>query len=39
MLWGTLDKSIITGHENGELTGWDLRVSTIKYIYIYIFST
>jgi translation initiation factor 3 subunit I len=29
MLWGTLDKTIITGHENGELTQWDLRVSMI----------
>jgi hypothetical protein len=29
MLWGTLDKSIITGHENGELIQWDLRVSII----------
>ena len=37
MLWGTLDKSIITGHENGDLTGWDLRVSMNKSIYIYTF--
>jgi hypothetical protein len=34
MLWGALDKTIITGHENGELTQWDLRVSIIlRYIY------
>ncbi|XP_021929841.1 eukaryotic translation initiation factor 3 subunit I [Zootermopsis nevadensis] len=26
MLWGPLDKSVITGHENGELTQWDLRM-------------
>jgi hypothetical protein len=25
-LWGTLDQFIITGHENGELVQWDLKV-------------
>jgi len=34
MLWGTLDKFIITGHEGGELTQWDLRVSMIMLRYI-----
>jgi translation initiation factor 3 subunit I len=34
MLWGDLDKIIITGHENGELTQWDLRVSVIMIRYI-----
>jgi translation initiation factor 3 subunit I len=34
MLWGTLDKSIITGHENGELTQWDLRVSMVVLRHI-----
>lgn len=27
LLWGALDESIITGHENGDLTIWDSRVS------------
>jgi hypothetical protein len=25
-LWGTLDEFIITGHENGELVQWDIKV-------------
>lgn len=25
MHWGTLDETIITGHENGQITLWDLR--------------
>lgn len=29
LLWGTLDEIIITGHENGDLKQWDLRVSII----------
>jgi hypothetical protein len=28
-LWGTLDQFIVTGHENGELVQWDLRVNLI----------
>lgn len=27
LLWGPLDETIITGHENGEIIQWDLRVS------------
>ncbi|XP_055378462.1 eukaryotic translation initiation factor 3 subunit I [Condylostylus longicornis] len=26
MLWGPLDESIITGHENGQVTLWDIRI-------------
>lgn len=26
LLWGPLDETIITGHENGQLSVWDLRV-------------
>lgn len=26
MLWGPLDEYVITGHENGELIQWDLKV-------------
>ena len=26
-LWGTLDQYIITGHENGELVQWDVKVN------------
>lgn len=29
MIWGALDESLITGHENGAITKWDLRVSLI----------
>lgn len=27
MLWGTLDETLLTGHENGEIIQWDLKVS------------
>lgn len=26
-LWGTLDEFIVTGHENGELVQWDIKVN------------
>lgn len=26
ILWGALDETIITGHEDGEITLWDVRV-------------
>lgn len=26
LIWGTLDHTIITGHEDGAITQWDLRV-------------
>jgi len=26
ILWGPLDQTVITGHEDGKLTQWDLRV-------------
>jgi len=26
MVWGPLDESIITGHENGQITLWDIRI-------------
>jgi hypothetical protein len=25
-LWGTLDEFIVTGHDNGELVQWDIKV-------------
>jgi len=36
LIWGTLDHTIITGHEDGAITQWDLRVCIIykKYIFI-----
>lgn len=27
LLWGAMDETIITGHENGDLNIWDSRVS------------
>ena len=27
LLWGSLDETIITGHENGDLVIWDSRVN------------
>jgi translation initiation factor 3 subunit I len=34
MVWGALDESIITGHENGQISRWDLRmgkeINTVK---------
>jgi len=29
LIWGTLDHTIITGHEDGAITQWDLRVCII----------
>lgn len=26
LLWGALDETLLTGHENGEITIWDLKV-------------
>lgn len=34
LLWGTLDETLITGHEDGEITQWDLRVKMQFYIMI-----
>jgi len=31
-LWGTLDQFLITGHENGELVQWDIKINLI-YIF------
>lgn len=31
-LWGTLDEFIVTGHENGELVQWDIKVDIHFYI-------
>jgi len=38
LIWGTLDHTIITGHENGSITQWDLRVCIVnrKLILLYI---
>ncbi len=27
-LWGTLDEFIVTGHDNGELVQWDIKVDS-----------
>lgn len=32
ILWDKLDETIISGHENGEITQWDLRVSNLFLI-------
>lgn len=34
ILWGALDETIITGHEDGEITLWDVRVCDM-YIFMY----
>lgn len=31
ILWGALDETIITGHEDGEITLWDVRVSNVFF--------
>lgn len=28
LVWGAVDESVVTGHENGTLTLWDLKVMT-----------
>lgn len=33
LIWGTLDHTIITGHEDGAITQWDLRVYTSFYMF------
>lgn len=38
LIWGTLDHTIITGHEDGAITQWDLRVCTFKVKLIYTFT-
>lgn len=42
LLWGTLDETLLTGHENGEIILWDLKVKRIdllnvSLLYVYIF--
>jgi hypothetical protein len=32
-LWGTLDEFIVTGHDNGELVQWDIKVNYSIYIF------
>jgi hypothetical protein len=34
-LWGTLDEFIVTGHENGDLVQWDIRVIQIVLLYVF----
>jgi translation initiation factor 3 subunit I len=29
ILWGPLDETVVTGHDNGKLTLWDLKVSLV----------
>lgn len=29
-LWGTLDEFIVTGHDNGQLVQWDIKVMMIQ---------
>lgn len=31
LLWGSVDETIITGHDTGELQQWDVRVSILKF--------
>lgn len=42
LIWGTLDHTIITGHENGSITQWDLRVCIVdrklNLLYIILYS-
>jgi len=38
MVWGPLDDTIITGHENGQISLWDCRVSIKVIIFWRIFS-
>lgn len=35
ILWGALDETIITGHEDGEITLWDVRVYNIFVLLLY----
>lgn len=34
ILWGALDETIITGHEDGEIKLWDVRVSVFIIILL-----
>ena len=31
-VWGPLDEMIITGHENGELVQWDVKVMIANFL-------
>ena len=32
ILWGPLDETVISGHENGKITMWDLKVCFGVYL-------
>jgi len=32
-IWGPLDEVLVTGHENGDLCQWDVKVIQSKYLY------
>lgn len=34
LLWGSVDETIITGHDNGELQQWDMKVNIICVIIL-----
>lgn len=34
ILWDNMDETIITGHENGEITQWDIRVSSFFFFLL-----
>lgn len=36
MLWGTLDETIITGHNDGQINLWDIRVCFNVYLILLI---
>lgn len=36
LLWGSIDETIITGHDNGELQQWDMKVRTIIFIILFV---
>ena len=34
-IWGSLEDTIITGHEQGEIISWDLRVILMKVLQVH----
>jgi translation initiation factor 3 subunit I len=33
LIWGAVDETVVTGHENGRLTLWDLKVKIKSFLH------
>lgn len=37
--WGPIDEMIVTGHENGKITQWDMTVNVYFKIFTFVITT